>query len=416
MSSVDGISIDKIVHDYGSPAFVVSAPTLRDNIRTFRKEFSKRYPKVEIAYSYKTNCLLGVLDILHKEGAWAEVASGFEYELARKLNVPGESIVFNGPYKKKEELKKASNEGALINVDHVDELNLLEEIASELRRTLNIGVRVNTGVGIHQFPDRFGFNLESGEATQIVRRCSEKGLLRIIGLHIHLTSYVIEPEEAENIIPAKRIRLIWPKSPDTYGMAAKKVVRFAEEIRKKFGLRIKYVDMGGGFPTIDSLPPYVEAIAEPVLDGFKQDFPALILEPGRAIVSNAVHLITTVVGTKELPNGEAGIIVDGGINLLPTSFWRWQEIESVKRLEGTFRRTTIYGPLCLQTDIIGKSELPELKAGDVLIVKSVGAYNISQSTTFIFPRPSILLMENGGSVKVLRRSETVDDILLHEKL
>jgi len=415
MDSIDGVSIDKLVDKYGSPLFVVSSKALRNNTKAFRKGFSKRYPKVEVAYSYKTNYLRGVLRIIHKEGAWAEVASGFEYDLARALGVSAESIVFNGPYKKREELKKASKEGALINVDHLDELKLLEEIASGLGRTLDIGIRINTDVGIHQLPDRFGFNLESGEAVQIVRMCAEKRSLRVIGLHIHLTSYIIEPEEGEDAVPAKRIKLIWPKSADMYGIAAKKVGQFAEEIRERFGVNIKYVDMGGGFPSVSSLTHYVEAIVEPVLKGFKHELPTLILEPGRAIVRDAVHLIATIVGVKEFPNGEKGIIIDAGINLLPTSFWRWQEIEPVTESDSKLRETTVYGPLCLQTDIIGKTKLPEFKAGDRLVIKNVGAYNISQSSSFIFPCPSVLLIEN-GRVEVLRRAETVDDILLSERL
>ena len=415
MNNIDGISTDKIVHEYGSPIFVVSAKTLKTNLKVFREEFSKKYPQVVVAYSYKTNYLSGILDIIHKEGAWAEVASGFEYDLARLLGVPGNSIVFNGPYKKKEELKKASKEGALINVDHLDELKQLEEIASELQRTLEIGIRININVGVHQLPDRFGFNLDSGEAIQIVRRCVENKLLRIIGLHIHLTSYIIEPDHEENAIPARRINLIWPKSPNLYRTAAEKVVRFANEIREKFAVDIRYIDMGGGFPSIDLLDSYVDAIVYSILNGCKSELPILILEPGRAIVNNAVHLITTVVGVKEFPNGERGIIVDAGINLLPSSFWRWQEIEPAAKVEGDLRETTVYGPLCLQTDILAKTKLQELKAGDKLVIKNVGAYNISQSSSFIFPRPCVLLIEN-ESVKVLRKAETVDDIFKFETL
>lgn len=415
MDSIYGFSIHKLVKEYGSPLFVVSAQTVRSNIKAFRKGFSAKYPKVEVAYSYKTNYLPGVLNIIHKEGIWADVASGFEYDLARRLGVSGRSVVFNGPYKRKKELKKALNEGAFINVDHIDEIRLLEEIASELGRTLDVGIRINMGVGIHQLPDRFGFNLESGEAIQVVRMCHEKNLLRITGLHVHLTSYIIEPEEADNITPARMIKLIWPKSSKIYRIAAEKIVRFAGEIREEFKENIKYIDMGGGFPTIDSLTPYVKDIVEPILDRFKQqDLPILILEPGRAIVSNAVHLITTVVGTKEFPNGGRGIIVDGGINLLPTSLWRWQEIEPVTSLEGNLRETIVYGPLCLQTDIIGRANLPELRAGDNLVIKNVGAYNISQSSSFIFPRPSVVLVESDG-IGLLRRSETVDDVFLFEK-
>jgi diaminopimelate decarboxylase len=415
MRSIDRVSIDEIVKEYGSPIFIISGETLRNNINKFREEFSKKYQRVEIAYSYKTNYLLGVLNIIHGEGAWAEVASGFEYDLARALGVAGKSIVFNGPYKKKEELKKACREGALINVDHFDELKLLEEIASELGRALDIGIRINADVGVHQLPDRFGFNLESGEATQIVRVCTEKKLLKVVGLHIHLTSYIIEPEEEENTIPARWIKLIWPKNPDMYRTAAKKVVGFAKEIKEKFGVRINYIDMGGGFPSVDSSNPYVEAIVEPILDGFKQDLPILILEPGRAIVRDAMHLIATVVGVKEFPNGERGVIIDAGVNLLPTSFWRLQEIEPLENSEHNLRRTTVYGPLCLQTDIIGKAKLPEFKAGDKLVIQNVGAYNISQSSSFIFPRPPVLLIES-GRVRVLRRAETVEDIFLFERL
>src|SRR3990172_814075 len=369
MNNIDGISTDKIVHEYGSPIFVVSAKTLKTNLRVFREEFSKKYPQVLVAYSYKANYLPGILDIIHKEGAWAEVASGFEYDLARLLSVPGNSIVFNGPYKKKEELKKASKEGALINVDHLDELKQLEEIASELERTLEIGIRININVGVHQLPDRFGFNLDSGEAIQIVRRYVENKLLRIIGLHIHLTSYIIEPDHEENAIPARRINLIWPKSPNLYRTAAEKVVRFANEIREKFAVDIRYIDMGGGFPSIDLLDSYVDAIVYSILNGCKSELPILILEPGRAIVNNAVHLIATAV----------------------------------------------YGPLCLQTDILAKTKLQELKAGDKLVITNVGAYNISQSSSFIFPRPCVLLIEH-DSVKVLRRAETVDDIFKFETL
>lgn len=415
MKEIDGVSIDRLIEEYGSPIFTVSSKTLRSNISAFKDVFSKRYPRVEIAYSYKTNRLLGVLSIIHKYGLWADVASGFEYNLARALGVSGKSIVFNGPYKKKEELKKATKEGALINIDHIDELKLLEEIAHELGETIEIGIRINADVGIHQSSDRFGFNLESGEAIQIVEMCTKKKLLIISGLHIHLTSYIIEPDNREDFTPANRIRLIWPKGSDMYREASKKITRLAEEIKEKFGINIKYVDMGGGFPGVDSLTPYVEAIVEPILDSFGQDLPILILEPGRAIIRDAIHLVSTVVGVKELPNGERVIIIDAGINLLPTSLWRRQEIETVSKTQGSLKETTIYGPLCLQTDIISKVKLPELKSGDRLVIKNVGAYNISQSSSFILPRPLVLIIEN-GEARILRRNETIEDVFSFESV
>ncbi|MEE8136984.1 MAG: diaminopimelate decarboxylase, partial [Thermodesulfobacteriota bacterium] len=118
MTNLSEVKINALAEKYSSPLFVVSADSIKNNLQTFKARFSDKYPKVVIAYSYKVNYLPGILDVIHKQGAWAEVASGFEYDIARELNVPGNSIVFNGPYKKKEELEKAINEGALINVDH----------------------------------------------------------------------------------------------------------------------------------------------------------------------------------------------------------------------------------------------------------------------------------------------------------
>ncbi|MEQ9619512.1 MAG: alanine racemase [Deltaproteobacteria bacterium] len=411
MKQVREYNIHDLVQRYGSPLFVASADVIRKNLSTFRAEFSDKYPRVEIAYSYKVNYLPGILDIIHRDGTWAEVASGFEYELARKLRVSGSSIVFNGPYKRKKELEKALNEGALINVDHYHELKTLEGIASERKKPVNIGIRINTDVGIDQLPDRFGFNLESGEAAQILRECSQQNLLRVTGLHIHLTSYIIKPD-GENSAPAKNIKLIWPKEAEAYKRAAKEAVRFAKEARERYNAEIQYLDMGGGFPAVDSLSPYAEAVAEPVLDGFKQsELPILILEPGRAIVSNAVDLISTVVAVKDIPTGGRAVVIDSGINLLPTSFWKYQDIEFVSEPKGELKETTVYGPLCLQTDIICRANLPELSPGDRLVIKNVGAYNIPQSSAFIFPRPPVVLVGD-GKARIIRRAETAEDALL----
>jgi len=412
MTNISHTKINEFAEKYGSPLFVVSANSIKSNLETFKAEFSDKYPKVVVAYSYKVNYLPGILEVIHKQGAWAEVASGFEYQIARKMHVPGKSIVFNGPYKKKEELQKAIDEGALINVDHFDEINQLEEIAFALGKIINIGLRLNMEVGIDQLPDRFGFNIDSGEGAQIVKRCSEKELLNICGLHVHLTSYIVEKETEDNI-PAKGIKLIWPKDHEAYRKAAEKMVHFAKEIKEKFGVTIEYLDMGGGFPTVDVISPYVGAIVEPIIQGFNNsDLPVLILEPGRAIVSDAADLITTVVSAKDFPSGQRAVVVDAGINLLPTSYWKFQDIECLKNSDTSLQQThqtIVYGPLCLQTDIIAKTKLPQLSAGDRLLIKNVGAYNIAQSSTFIYPRPTVLLID-GKDIRIIKKREGIEDL------
>jgi diaminopimelate decarboxylase len=408
MSREYGYSVHDLVQRYGSPLFVASADIIRNNMKAFRGRFAKKYPKVKIAYSYKVNYLPGILDIIHRDGTWAEVASGFEYGLARKLGVPGDSIVFNGPYKSEKELELALREGALINVDNHDELDTLKRIAAGNENPPVIGIRINTDVGIDQLPDRFGFNLESGEAADVVRECTGSKLLRVAGLHTHLTSYIIRPGREEST-PASNIELIWPKGPEAYRRAAENIVRLANDLHVHDGVNIRYIDMGGGFPAVDSLPPYVEAITRPILSRFnREELPALILEPGRAIVNNAVNLISTVVAVRNIRGGKRAVVIDSGINLLPTSFWRYQEIECEAGQKIGLKETIVYGPLCLQTDIVCRMSLPELRPGDIITIKNIGAYNIPQSASFTFPRPPVLLIEDGEE-RIIRRAETVED-------
>lgn len=410
MDNIDGIHVNDLVREFGSPLFVASVTAITHNCREFMAAFSAAYPNVEAAYSYKVNSVPALLGIIHGEGLWAEAASGFEYALARRMGVPGSSVILNGPYKTKEELRQAVREGAIINVDHSDELDLLEEIAREEGSPVGTGIRINMETGIDQLPDRFGFNVESGDAMRAVERACSGGLLRLSGLHVHLTSYIIEPHGGAGT-PASHIKLIWPKDQCAYRRAASEAARFSIEVRERLGVRMKYIDMGGGFPTVGGIAPYVSAVTEPILGAYGgEEPPLLILEPGRAIVRDAVHLITTVVAVKELRGGVRAVAADAGINLLPTSFWRFQDIECADEREGYLRETIVYGPLCLQTDIIGKCMLPaDLKADDRLIVKNVGAYNIPQSSTFIFPRPSIVMIEE-GKARVVRKGETIDDV------
>ena len=409
MNKTNTSSFDKLADEFGSPLFVVSGDILRNNVRKFKEIFSSKYPKVEVAYAYKANYLSEVLRIIHKEGAWAEVASEFEYDIAVKAGIKGEAIVFNGPGKKKDSLVKAINEGSLINADNFDELKILAQIGKENNKVLDIGIRINADVGINQVVDRFGFILEKGEAYEAVKFCKKSGVLNPVCLHIHLTSYIVEPDNKEEYIPAQNIKLIWPKSSDMYEIASEKISRFANEIHNRLGIKIKYIDLGGGFPSVDKLDTYVEKTVGPILSAFKENKPTLILEPGRAIVKNAVSLITSVLSVKTLQNGHKAVTADAGINVLPTSFWSMQEVNPLMDTGKELENTIIYGPLCLQTDIIANKQMPGLEKGDRLVVENVGSYNIPQSSSFIYPLPNIVIIEEGKG-RLIRREETVEDI------
>ena len=415
MRNIESAYIESLVERYGSPLFLVSAETLENNVRTFKRMFREKYPNTEVAYAYKANYLSGILKIIHKEGAWAEVASGLEYDIARRLRVLGNSIIFNGPGKTKEYLLAAVSQGALINADNEDEIRLLGEIASELKRSVDIGIRINADVGINQKIDRFGFNLETGEAFRIAKLCEATGVLNVICLHLHLTSYIVEAGGEGEYTPAQNIKLIWPKNAAMYETAAKKISRLAKKIEKELGIKIKYIDLGGGFPSIKDLSAYVNKVTEPLIQEFGEDGPILLLEPGRAIVKDAVSLITTVLASRKLKNGQRAVTTDAGINSLPTSYWSSQEIRPLRPSGKKLRDTIIYGPLCLQTDIVAKTFVSELEQGDKIVVENVGAYNIPQGSPFIYPRPCVVMLQD-GTARVIRRAETINDVLELEEV
>jgi len=131
---------------------------------------------------------------MHQEGSIAEVVSEFEYDKARKLGIPGKDIIYNGPHKNMSSLEKAASEGAMINIDHLDEIYDLEIVADKLGKKLKIGMRLNMDTGIHPQWSRFGLNIESGQAMDAVKRIKNGGKLELNGLHCHIGTFILEPD------------------------------------------------------------------------------------------------------------------------------------------------------------------------------------------------------------------------------
>jgi len=164
VTHIEGVSVKSLIHQYGSPLFVISEKQIRRNYQNATRIFKTRYPKVQFAWSYKTNYMNAVCQIFHQEGSWAEVVSGFEYQKALANGVPGNKIIFNGPYKTDEELIIAIQNNSLIHIDHYDELYSLIKLSEEHGFKPRVAIRVNMDTGIYPKWDRFGFNYENGQA------------------------------------------------------------------------------------------------------------------------------------------------------------------------------------------------------------------------------------------------------------
>jgi diaminopimelate decarboxylase len=411
-SAIAGVAVDDLVDQYGSPLFVYSERAIRRQFRTIRNAFCSRYADVTFGWSYKTNYLKAICAIFHQEGAIAELVSKMEYDKAKALGIPGNQMILNGPHKPFITLEAAVRDGVTINIDHLDEIEDLEAIAAKLGRTVTVGLRLNLDVGIQPCWSRFGFNLESGQAKSAIQRIARGGKLRVNGLHSHIGTYILDP--------------------NAYARQVEKMVQFGYEIEAQQGWRMDYIDIGGGFPSrsrlkgtyhaadvlLPTIDEYADAICDALWAALKPGHtPKLILESGRAMVDEAGTLITSVCGTKRLPDGTRAYVVDAGVNVLFTSFWYRFDIALGQAVPGVAEPSVIYGPLCMNIDQIDDHiSLPPLSRGDRLVISTVGAYNNTQWMQFIEYRPNVVLISESGDVELIRAAEDITDLERREHL
>jgi diaminopimelate decarboxylase len=413
VTHIEGVSVKSLISQYGSPLFVLSEKQIRRNYQNATRIFKTRYPKVQFAWSYKTNYMNAVCQVFHQEGSWAEVVSGFEYEKALGNGVPGNKIIFNGPDKTDEQLVTAARNNSLIHIDHYDELYSLVRLSDEHNLKPRVAIRVNMDTGIYPKWDRFGFNFENGQAWNAVTRILNSERLDLVGLHCHIGTFML--------------------SPSAYATAATKLCELSWSIKEKFNKTIQYIDLGGGFPSANTLKgaylpgtdtaPSIDLFADAITDvilgyGFKHDdLPLLILETGRALIDDAGYLLGTVLANKRLSDGRRATILDFGVNSLFTSFWYDHKVSPAQSFGQQTEEMVLYGPLCMNIDIVRESiTLPLLEKGNHLVVHKVGAYNMTQWMQFITLRPNIVLIDIENNTHVIRKAETLEYLQSFEQI
>ena len=413
VKQIDGVSVKSMIEKYGSPVFVISEQTIRRTYQNSVKAFKTRYPKVQFAWSYKTNYINAVCNIFHQEGSWAEVVSGFEYMKALGNGVPGNKIIFNGPEKTNEEILLAIENDSLIHIDHFDELYQLMELCDQTSKKPRVAIRVNMDTGIYPIWDRFGFNYENGSAWNALTKIAASGKMTLTGLHCHIGTYML--------------------SSNAYAIAVNKLSDLAFNCKSQLNVTIQYLDLGGGFPSANTLrgaylpasdtnptiDDFAEAITSAVLNaGFKTDeLPLLILETGRALIDDAGYLLGSVLANKRLSDGRRATIMDFGVNILFTSFWYEHKISPAQDFTHHTEDTVLYGPLCMNIDVVRETiNLPLLNRGDQVVVHRVGAYNMTQWMQFIQMRPNVVLIDCNGQTHLIREKEDIKYIEQLEKM
>lgn len=398
------VPLAAIAERYGTPCYVYSRATLERHWHAFDRAFAGR-PHL-VCYAVKANSSLGVLNVLARLGSGFDIVSVGELERVLAAGGDPAKVVFSGVGKREDELRRALEVGIrCFNVEVPGELDRLNRIAGELGVTAPVSLRVNPDVdaGTHPYistglrDNKFGIDME--EALHHYRRAAELPNLRIVGIDCHIGS------QLTSVAP--------------FIDALDRVLVLAGKL-KAHGISIRHLDIGGGLGIRyrDETPPepaeYAAVLSERMAD---LDYEVL-MEPGRAIAGNAGILLTRVEYLKT--HGEKSFaIVDAAMNDLirPALYQAWQAILPVRPSGAVPERVyDIVGPICETGDFLGKERALALREGDLLAVRSAGAYGFSMSSNYNSrPRPAEVLAD-GDRTHLIREREKLAELYRGESL
>jgi diaminopimelate decarboxylase len=400
----ENCSVSSLAKEYGTPLYIYSRATIERHWHAFDNAAGSRDHLV--CYAVKANSNLAVLNVLARLGSGFDIVS--KGELARVLKAGGDAnkVVFSGVGKKSDEIKFALEQGIYcFNIESAAELDRIQQVAQSMDKVAPISLRVNPDVdaGTHPYistglkENKFGINID--DALQLYIYAAGLSHVTIKGVDSHIGSQLTE---------------IRP-----FLDALDRVLLLIDDLSAQ-GIKLSHIDVGGGLGVCydNESPPhpneYAKAIAEK-LDG--RDL-TLIYEPGRAIMANAGILVTEVEFIKS--NEERNFaIVDGAMNDLirPSLYQAWQAIIPVElRDDVTTEQYDVVGPVCETGDFLGKDRALAIKAGDLLAVRSSGAYGFTMSSNYN-SRPRVAeVMVDGKQNHLIRQRETIEQLWQGEAL
>jgi diaminopimelate decarboxylase len=406
----ESLPLARLADRFGTPLYVYSAATIRERYRTFDEAFGD-IPHT-ICYSVKANSNLSILRMLAKLGSGFDIVSGGELQRVLAADKKAAAkVVFSGVGKQAHEIDAALHAGILLfNVESGSELELLGARAAHLRKEASFAVRANPDVAANTHPyistglHEHKFGVPWRAAAELYRCGAQKKYLRAAGVSVHIGSQI------DDI--------------DAFAEALQRVALLVRSLRAERH-DIRYVDAGGGLAIPYSYDPdsnfvaecqrYATAVMQP-LHGLPVH---LLLEPGRAIIGPAGVLLTRVVYRKR-NDGKQFVIVDAAMNDLirPSLYEAYHEIVPVvRRGKGQTEVVDVVGPICESGDFFARGrEIPQVEEADLLAILDTGAYGMSLASNYnTRARPAEVLVE-GRHAKLIRKRETIDDLLASERV
>jgi diaminopimelate decarboxylase len=401
----------ELARQYGTPLYVYDWATLRQTARVYQKALQGYPGSTAVAYASKAYLCVALAQLWSRLGLDLDVVGPGELEVALRAGVPSERIHLHGNNNPPTLLQKAIEAGVgRIVVDGWRDFDLLEEL--ETRQPVSVWLRVAPGVDAHTHDYRktglveskFGFPISTGDAARAVERALALPGLDLVGLHAHIGSQIFDTGPFERCVEI--------------------LIRFAARMRDRLGWSLQELCPGGGWGVAysdrdvgPSTSEYVEAVSSAVVEWCGTvglDLPHLVLEPGRSLVARAGVAVYAVGGRKEVPDRQPYVMLDGGLadNPRPALYGARYTALNVNRVKGPQEVVTLCGPFCESGDVLARDvRLAPTSPGDLIAVPVSGAYHLSMASAYNgFPRPAVLMVEDGRA-HLIQRRETGQDLL-----
>ena len=401
----ENVAVNEIAERFGTPLYIYSRATLERHWHAFDKGFGE-HPHL-ICFAVKSNPNIAILQVMAQLGSGFDIVS--QGELERVLAAGGDAakIVFSGVAKSETEIVRALEVGIrCFNVESIAELERINLVAGKLGKIAPISLRVNPDVDAHTHPyistglkeNKFGISVD--QAREVYRQASTLAHIKVTGMDCHIGSQLTELQPFLD--------------------ATDRLIVLMEQL-KQDGIEIKHLDLGGGLgvPYTNEAPPHPADYAKALLDKLKQygDL-EIILEPGRAITANAGILVTKVEYLKSNETRHFAI-VDTGMNdmIRPALYQAYMNIIETDR--NLIRESKVYdvvGPICETSDFLGKQRTLAIAQGDLIALRSAGAYGASMASNYNSRPRAAEVMVSGGETHLIRRREAFAELWQFERL
>ncbi len=395
----ENVPVKQLADQFGTPLYIYSRKAFSDHYLAYADALKGK--DALVCYAVKANSNLAVLNVLAKLGAGFDLVSVGELERVLQAGGDPNKIVFSGVAKTAAEMRRALEVGVhCFNVESAAELERLNDVASEMGVQAPISIRVNPDVDAQTHPyistglkeNKFGVDIET--AKQVYARAHSLSAIAVKGVDCHIGSQLTQ------IAP--------------FQDALDRLLALVDDLAAQ-GIVLEHIDLGGGLGVVydDEVPPTPAEFIQAIMPKLENRQLKLILEPGRSIAANAGIFVTQVEFLKS--NGDKHFaIIDGGMNDLirPSLYSAWQKIVEVSpRADAEKKTYDVVGPVCETGDFLGKDRELAITAGDLLAVKSAGAYGFVMASNYNTRNRPAEIMVDGEQAHVIRRRETLADIL-----